>query len=341
MQADPSSEASARRGFLRVGLAAATAALCLGSAARVRAQAQQPQIETLRILCGAAAGSTVDLVARRVAEQLNGRFAQRAIVDNRPGAAGHIAANALKAAAADGTTLLLAPGGIATVHPYTYPSLGFDPAVDLQPVSMAAEMTMGLAVGPAVPASVGSVRELVDWMRLNPKLANVGSPGTGSLPHLLEAMLFRDSGVEWQHVIYPGGPPALVDLLGGQIAALVLPEGILRAQRRAGKLRMLATSGAQRSAWSPDVPSFAEQGYPALVLQEWFAFFLPGRAAAATVDTASQAVRLAIAQPELVAAFAESAIVGTSSTPAALAARIAAEQRIWEPVIRAAGIRAE
>ncbi len=129
--------------------------------------------------------------------------------------------------------------------------------------------------------------------------------------------------------------------MGGQIAALALPEGVLRAHREAGKLRVLATSGPQRSRYMPDVPTFVEQGYPKLVVLEWFAIFMNGRVPATLVQAASQAIRTAISQPELIAAFAASGMVATSSTPAELAARITTEQRIWEPIIRAAGIRAE
>ena len=202
-------------------------------------------------------------------------------------------------------------------------------------------MTLGLAVGPAVPASVTSIRELVDWMRANPKLANAGSPGTGTLPHLLEAMLFREADVPWQHIVYAGGPPAMVDLLGGQIAVLVLPEGLLRQHKAAGKIRVLATSGPQRSAYFPDVPSLVEQGFRDLVVREWFAFFMPANVPPAVIETTSQVLRTAIARPELIAAFSESGMVAASSTPAALTTRIAAEQRYWQPIIHSTGIRAE
>jgi tripartite-type tricarboxylate transporter receptor subunit TctC len=331
---------SSRRKLLQQGAGAAAATGLLAWGISRPAWAQAP-LEQLIVLCTGPAGSIPDTLARRVAEQLGGRHAQRAIVDNRPGAAGQIAVNALKAAPADGSTVLLAQGAIATVYPALYAKLQFDPAVDLRPVSLAGEMTLGLAVGPAVPETVVNVQQLVAWMRLNPKLANVGSPGTGTLPHLLEAMLFRAAGLEWQHVGYPGGPPALVDLIGGQIAALVLPEGLLRQHRAAGRLRVLATSGAQRSAYLPDVSSLVEQGYPDLVVREWFAFFMSGRVPPAVVESTSQALRLAIGQPVLSAAFSDLGMVAASSTPAALASRIAVEQRYWEPVIRTANIRAE
>ena len=328
----------ARRTFLRQSGAALAALTGLGASHHLAAQTT---LDQLHMLCSGPAGSIPDIVARRVADQLTGRYAQRLTVENRPGAAGQIAVNALKAAPADGSTVLLAQGAVATVYPYLYAKLAYDPVLDLQPVSLAGEMTLALAVGPAVPESVTNVRELAEWMRRNPKLANVGSPGTGTLPHLLEAMLFRAADAPWQHIVYAGGPPAMVDLLGGQIAALVLPEGLFRQHKATGRLRVLATSGATRSSYFPDVASLVEQGFRDLVVREWFAFFMPARVPAAMLESTSQALRAAIARPELVAAFADSGMVAASSTPAALATRIAAEQRYWEPIIRTAGIKAE
>ena len=331
-------QSSPRRKMLLKGGAACATLLAWGAGL---APAAWAETETWNILCSGPAGSIPDIVARLVAEQLSGRDGPRAVVDNRPGAAGQIAVNALKLARPDGRTLLLAQGAIATVYPSLYTKLGYDPALDLRPVSLAGEMTLGLAVGPAVPPTVTNVQELVDWMRRNPGLANVGSPGTGTLPHLLEAMLFRAAGVDWQHVVYGGGPPALVALLGGQIAVLVLPEGLLRQHRAAGRLRVLATSGTQRSSYLPDVASLVEQGYRDLVVREWFAFFMSGRVPPAAVESASRTLGAAIAQPALVAAFAESGMVAVASTPSVLAARIVAEQRYWEPVIRGGNIRAD
>jgi tripartite-type tricarboxylate transporter receptor subunit TctC len=306
-----------------------------------RSTQAQPAAEPLRILCSGPAGSIPDTMARRVAEQLTGRFTPSAIVDNRPGAAGQIAVAALKSASSSASTVLLAQGAIATVHPFLYAKLAYDANTDLRPVSLAGEMTLGLAVGPSVPAHVGSVRELAEWMRRHPRLANVGSPGTGTLPHLLEVLLFGELDTGWQHVVYAGGPPAVLDLLSGQIAALVLPEGLLRQHKAAGRLRVLATSGARRSAFLPDVATLAEQGHANLVLSEWFAFFMSARAPAPTIEAVSAALRSALARPELATAFAESGIRAAWSTPSELALRVAAEERYWEPIIRRAGIRVE
>ena len=311
---------ASRRLALHLGCAASASLFGIGASPLARAQA--PAVP-LRILCSGPAGSIPDIVARRVAEQLTRSYPQGAIVDNRPGAAGQIAVNALKSSPSDGATVLVAQGAVATVYPYLYTKLAYDPIVDLQPLSMAGEMTLALAVGPAVPSSVTHLQELVDWMRSNPKLANVASPGTGTLPHLLEVMLFREANVPWQHVVYAGGPPAMIDLLGGQIAALVLPEGLFRQHKATGKLRVLATSGAQRSSYFPDVATFVEQRYRSLVVREWFAFFAPARVQTGAIDALSVSLQQAIARPELAAAFADAGMLAVSSTPLALASRIA------------------
>ena len=330
-----------RRTFIHEACSAVTALLALSAGVVGGGAVSAATLPQLRILCTGPPGSIPDIMARRVAEELTGTYCQRALVENRPGAAGQIAVNALKVSPSDGSTVLLAQGAIATTYPYLYSKLAYDPVADLQPVSTVGEMTLGLAVGPAVPDSVGNIRELVEWMRRNPKLANVASPGTGTLPHLLAAMLFRAAGVEWQHVVYTGGPAALVDLMGGQIAALVLPEGLLRQHKAAGKLRVLGTSGAKRSAYLPDVATLAEQDYRECVVREWFGFFMPARVPATVIESASQAMRVAIAQPALVKAFAGLAMTSATSTPAAMANRIAEEQRYWQSIIQAAGIRAD
>ncbi len=328
---------NSRRRFLQAaaGTAAALAALTYGP------RSAAARGDTLHILCSGPAGSIPDLIARAVGEQLPATLGQRGLVDNRPGAAGQISVGALKAAPADGSTLLLAQGAIATVYPYLYSKLSYDPASDLQPVTLASEMPLALAVGPAVPAEVTTLADFLAWLRRNPAGANVGSPGTGTLPHLLEAMLFREAGIAWQHIAYSGGPPAVNALLGGQIAALALPEGLLRQHHAARRARVLATSGATRSTYLPDVPSFAEQGHPTLVVKEWFAFFAPGRAPKDSIASLSSALAQAIASPEVAFAFAQSGMTPASSSSAALVARIASEQRYWQPVLRANDIRAD
>ena len=322
-----------RRTVIRAG----TILLSVGTAAPLFVdRAHAARRESLHILCSGPAGSIPDLIARTIGAQLP---TERALVDNRPGAAGQISVRALKAAPADGSTLLLAQGAVATIYPFLYGALGYDPVLDLQPVSLASEMSLAMAVGPAVPAEVATLNDFIAWMRRHPAEANVGSPGTGTLPHLLEAMLFREEAVAWQHIAYAGGPPAVTDLLGGRICALVLPEGLLRQHHATGRLRVLATSGPTRSDYLPGVPCLVEQGHANLILKEWFGFFAAQSASKPDIATASSALQSAIASTEVATVFAQSGMTPVSTTPAALAERIASEQRYWSPVIRGLGIR--
>ncbi len=329
--------APGRRRVLRVGAGAIAASVTLA----LDRGAGAARIDPLRVLCSGPPGSIPDLVARTVADQLFITGSQRAVVDNRPGAAGQISVGALKAAAADGSTLLLAQGAIATVYPSLYTRLGYDPAIDLQPVTLASEMLLGLAVGPGVPQGVASLGEFITWIGNHPAQSTVGSPGVGTLPHLLAAMLFRKAGITWQHVAYPGGPPALTDLLGGRIAALALPEGLLRQYHEAGRVRVLATSGSARSAYMPGIPTFVEQGYGELVVKEWFAFFASARVAPAGIEATSARLREAIDRPELATAFAQAGMTPASSLPSALSARIVDERGYWQTVLRTNDIRAD
>jgi tripartite-type tricarboxylate transporter receptor subunit TctC len=331
-----SSGLTSRRHFLRSS--AALAVLSMGL--RAQAQALNPP-GSLRILCTARAGTIPDMIARRYSEQLGTRFGGGVIVDNRAGAAGRIAVAALKRAAPDGTTVLLAQGAVATVYPYLYDTLGYDPVLDLKPVSLAAEAVPGLAVGPSVPDSVTSLPLLVDWIRANPSQATYGSPGIGTLPQLMVALLAREARLQWQHVPYSGGPPALADLMAGRLAALALPEGLLRPLQAAGKLRVLATSGPTRSSFLPNVATVVEQGFPNLVMREWFAFFAPGGTPSGVTDELSASLRQAASQPALRTLLEGSGMLALASTSTGLRERIEQEQPYWRGVINATGVRGE
>lgn len=296
---------------------------------------------SVRILSGASPGSVPDVLARRFAEPLSARIGRAVVVENRAGGAGRVAIVTLKQAPADGTTMLLASGAVASIFPYLFSNLGYDPDADLRPVSVAAEAIMALAVGPAVPASVRDLNGLRDWARANSSGVTFGSPGVGTLPHLLPAKLFAEARIEATHVPYPGGPQAIADLLGGRIAVLALPEGLLREHHAGGRLRVLATSGTERSAFLPDVPSVAEQGFASLVMREWFGFFLPGSASPATAESAAASIRAAATEPLLRTAFSTMGMTAVTGTPAEMTERIAAERPVWRDFLTASGIRAD
>lgn len=304
------------------------------------ALAQAAQIETTRVLCGFPAGGTTDAVSRRVAERLRGTFAKNALVDNKPGAGGRLAVEELKRSPADGSSLLLTPAGMITLYPHIYRSLtyGID---DVTPVSTACVVSFGFGVGPMVPDSVKNLRDFLAWAKANPDKANYGSPGAGSPPHFIGALLSKDSGVAMSHVPYRGSAPGITDLLGGQVAAFTSPLGDYLPHLKSGKLRVLATSGTKRTRFTPDVGTYAEQGFPELTMTEWYGFFLPPKAAPDLVQRVAAAIRSAVAVPEVIEAFAQLGLEAQANSPADLARAVREENAAWAPVVKKVGFTPE
>ncbi|MGB4118440.1 MAG: Bug family tripartite tricarboxylate transporter substrate binding protein [Polaromonas sp.] len=298
-------------------------------------------IETTKILTGFAAGGTVDTLARRVAAQLNGSYAKAAVVDTRTGAGGQIAISALKSSAPDGATLLVTPMSMLGIYPHTYKKLPYDPVADLTPVSLGVVFDMGFAVGPLVPASVKTVPEFLEWCKANPTQANFGSPAPGSVPHFVGELIGRAGKVNLQHVGFRGSQPAILDLIGGQIAAVSAPAGEFLQHLNGGRIRLLATSGAVRNKFTPGVGTLTEQGFKDMVFGEWFGFFLPGKAPADVVTKAQAAIRSALANKEVIDGLAAMGLEARSSTSSELAALLKADGEKWGPIVKAIGFTAE
>ena len=184
-------------------------------------------IDQVKIFYGFPAGSAGDGVARRVGEKLAGSAYSKnaAVVENKPGAGGRIALDSLKAAPADGSVLALSPWSATSIYPHIYSKLSYDPIKDFVPVSIAAIIHHGLAVGPLVPASVKNVKDYLAWAKANPKDASYGSPAAGSTPHFIGALLDINNGVELKHVPYRGSVLGVTDVVGGQLASMVTPSG--------------------------------------------------------------------------------------------------------------------
>jgi tripartite-type tricarboxylate transporter receptor subunit TctC len=322
-----------RRHFLHtLGAAAA-----IGALAPLAALAQT--LEQIKIYYGFPAGSAGDSVARRVGEKLAGSAYTRnsGVVENKPGAGGRIALDTLKAAAPDGATLALSPYSCTSIYPHVYSKLGYDPVADLVPVSTAALMFHGLAVGPMVPADVKGVKDFLAWARAHPKEASYGSPAAGSTPHFIGALLGLQHGVPLNHVPYRGSVPGVTDLVGGQLAAMVTPSGDFIAHHRAGKLRILATSGSRRSPFIPDVATFAEQGFPEFTVEEWFGFYAPARTPAAVLEAANAAINKALGDPALVEGLGVVGLVARGSTADEMARSQKQEFERWGPLVKRVG----
>ena len=306
-----------------------------------RAMAQP--VEQPKFLYGFPAGSAGDIVARRVAERIAGSAyaKQPGLVENRTGAGGRLALEALKQAAPDGATLCLSPFSCTSIYPHVYAKLSYDPVNDFVPVSIAALIYHGLAVGPLVPASVKSVKDFLAWAKANPKDANYGSPAAGSTPHFIGALLGLNHGVELRHVPYRGSVPGVTDLVGGQVAAMVTPSGDFIANHKAGKLRVIATSGGKRSPYLPDVPTFAEQGLPELTVEEWFGFYAPARTPAPVVAAANAAINQALKDKAVIEGLGTVGLIAQGSTAQEMAQSQKREFERWGPLVKKIGFSAE
>lgn len=307
--------------------------------APVRAQA----LDAPKFLYGFPAGSSGDITARRVAEKVAGTaYAKNAaLVENKPGAGGRLALEALKSSPADGSVLCMTPFSALAIYPHVYKKLSYDPFTDFVPVSMSAVMHHGLAVGPLVPTSVKTVKDFLAWAKANPNEANYGSPGAGSTPHFLGALLGLNAGVELKHVPYRGSVPGITDVVGGQLAAMVTPAGDFLSYHKAGKLRLLATSGKARLPFSADVPTFAEEGFGDITLEEWFGFFAPAKTPAPVVAAASSAINAALADKAVIDGLGVVGLIAQGSSGEALTKSLRAENERWGPLVKRIGFTAD
>lgn len=263
-----------RRQFIR-GAGAATLA---GLSPAAWSQQRGP----IRLFVGFPPGGLPDLVARALAEQLRKSFDVPAVVENRAGANGRIAGQAVKAAAADGNTLLVAPASNLVHLAHVYTDLGYDVLTDFAPVAQVVENDFALAISSKIPAK--NLQEFAAWCRANPTKATFASPGTGSAPHLMGLQIGRALNIPFSHVPYKGSNFALTDLAGGHIASMVASTSFMLQPLKSGSLRILAVTGNARSTVLPDVPTFKESGLAQLTLTEGTWLLAPAKTPAPVVE---------------------------------------------------------
>lgn len=315
-------------------LRALVAVLGLANAVPVSAQ-ERP----IRILVGFAPGGTSDLIARLIVERLKTSLGTPVIVENRPGLNGVLAAEALKNATPDGRTLMISPIVVTVFAPLTSTRLQYDPIKDFAPVSLAVTFQFALAVGAELP--VKTVHEYIAWVRGNPAKATYGTPTAGSPPHFFGVMLARATGVDLVVVPYKGGAPLVADLAGGQVPAGITVLSEVLKQHQSGRVRILASSGAQRSPVTPDIPTFRELGFPAIEGTGWQAFHAPAGTPRPVVERLSAAIASAIKSPEVGERLLALGLEPAGGTPDELARRTAEETARWAPIVKASGFRAD
>lgn len=310
------------------GLAAAW--LCAGTAS-----AQDKP--TIRLLVGFPPGGGTDVMARLVAEKMATSLNATVIVENKPGAGGRVAAEALKNAAPDGNTVLITPPAPIVIAPFTFSKLPYSTETDFVPVAQIVRYPLAIATGGNSPYK--SLADLVSFYKANPKQANFGTAAAGSQLHFLGMLLGQAAGVELTHVPYQGGAPLNNDLMGGQIAAGI--DQFPYELHKSGRIRMLATSGTQRSPVMPDVPTFTEQGFPTVVGDAWYGAYMHAKTPAATVQRISAAIAAASRLPDVAQKAAALGLEATGMNAAEFAKVHAADRARWEPVVKASGFKAD
>jgi tripartite-type tricarboxylate transporter receptor subunit TctC len=317
----------------RLALALLLAALA-GSAL-----AQSYPSRPLRMLVGFAPGGANDILARVLAQKLSESLAQPVVVENRPGNAGVIAAEALSRAAPDGYTLMLGSTGTNAIAPSLTAKMPYDPVAGLAPVSLLAVAPSCLVVHANVPAK--DVRELVALAKSKPGGLSYASSGNGTTLHLGGELFKLLAGVDLLHVPYKGNAPALADVIAGQVDMMfsALPPALPLV--KAGKLRLLGVTTLQRLASAPEVPTVAEQGLPGYEMATWYGVFAPGGTAADVLERLAGDIRRAVSDAKVKEQIVAQGAEPASSTPAEFRAFVGAEIAKWAKAVKAAGIKAD
>jgi len=321
-----------RRKFLRLAAGAAA----LPAVSRV-ARAQAYPTRSVRIIVGGPPGGVADIHARLIGQWLSERLGQPFIIENRPGAGSNIATEVVTHAPADGHTLLLVAINNA-INATLYDKLSFNFIRDIAPVASLIRSPNVMEVNPAVP--VKTVPEFIAYAKANPGKLNMASPGNGSVAHIAGEMFKRMAGIEMTHVPYRGAAPAVTDLIAGQVQVAFDPMSSSIVHIKAGKLRALAVTTANRSDVLPDIPTVGDF-LPGFEASGWFGIGAPKGTPAEIIDKLNREINAGLDDAKVRARIAELGNTVLAGSPADFGRLIADETEKWGKVIRAANIKAE
>jgi tripartite-type tricarboxylate transporter receptor subunit TctC len=311
--------------------------LGMGSSAAEDLPKQYPE-RSIKILVGFAAGGGTDVAARIVAQKLTETIGQSVVVENRPGASGMIAAETVAKSSADGYTLMMGTQTTLAVAPALYRKFSIDATRDFVGVAKAGISPLVLVVHPSVPAR--SVMDLIALAKAGPGTINFGSGGLGTTPHMAGELFSIQAGIKMVHVAYRGEAPAINDLLGGQLHLIFANLSAVIGNVKAGSLRALAVTSAQRAATAPEIPTVAEAALPGFEAATWFALVAPAGTPREIVRRLNTEVTQLVTQPDVRQRFADLGMSIDAGTPDALDAYIKSEMLKWSKVIKEADIRA-
>jgi tripartite-type tricarboxylate transporter receptor subunit TctC len=292
----------------------------------------------VKIVVPAPGGSSLDIVARLLADKLKDRWGQPVIVDNKPGAGGLLGTDAAAKAAPDGHTMVLSFNGPVAFAPFLYRKVPYDAAKDLVPVVMTTSQPNVLAVNAEkVPAR--TVKEFVDWARAKNGAMNYSSLGNGSSAHLTMALFLAEAGLKATHIPYNGSPPAALAVAQGEADAAFMVAPALLPHVKAGKVRLLAVSSAQPVENLKELPTLAAAGYPRVESLAWNGLFVPAGTPDAVVQKINADVNAALADASLRAALDGQGLTPVGGSPAAFKRLVEAEHQRWGPIIAAIGVK--
>ena len=325
-------------GVIAVRRACVFTAATLAALLAAQAIAQSYPNRPIRMIVAQPPGGASDTMARLVAPRLIEALGQTIVIDNRPGANGNAAYATVARAAPDGYTLILAAAGVA-INPSLYREVNFDPRKDFAPITQGVSVPNILVVHPSVAAR--SVKELVALAKARPGQMVFASAGNGTSTHLALEQLRQMAGIDVIHVPYKGGGPALTDLMGGQAQALFSIALNAVPQMKAGKVRALAITSAQRSSIAPELPTVAETGFPGFDVVGWFGWLAPANTPQAIVDRLHREIVRILAQPDMKERLVGLGADPVGNSPQAFAAFIRSEHAKWSRVIRDAKMQVE
>jgi tripartite-type tricarboxylate transporter receptor subunit TctC len=316
-------------GRRRIGAAAFVASLA-GKVAGAAAQAN-----AIRFIVGFAPGGTSDVTARVVGEALAQSLGQTVLIENRPGAQGGIAIDAVVRAKPDGMTVLISPPEVLYMQGLDS-NAPLDIEKSLTPVTMLSSQPIVVAANPQTGWK--SIEDMMAAGRLKPDGLTYATPGPGGTNNIIAAMMFRRAGVKYLNIPYKGGGQAVQDLLSGVVPVGVLGSAPLMPHVKTGKVTLLAVTSKKRSATIPDVPALAEVGFPDIDMSQWFAAFLPAGAPAPVVERLSAAFQKSLADPEVRTKLALAALEPVGGTPEDFSRRLRSEGETWLGTARKYGI---
>jgi tripartite-type tricarboxylate transporter receptor subunit TctC len=300
--------------------------------------AQQYPSRPIRIIVPQSAGASTDMTARLLALGLNEAFGQPVIVDNRPGAGSVNGTDIVAKSTPDGYTLLVVASSI-TINPSLRKHLPYDTMRDLTGVTQISAFPNMLTANPASP--VKTVKDLIALAKAKPGGINMGSSGTGTGSHLSGELFKYMTGVQWVHVPYKGGGPGITALLGGEVQLYFATIPSVLPHIRAGRLRAIAVTSAQRSPAAPEVPTIAESGVPGFDHRPWNGFLAPSKTPKAVIAKLNAAAVKVVHSPEVRKTLAREGAEAVGDTPAEFTAILKTETAKWAKVIKASGMQAD